>query len=164
VKAFARRPVILVSACLVGCRARYDDTHIETVDERLELWAAAGLVLPFCPETAGGLPVPRSPAEISGGTGWTVLTGDAKVYNRAGSDVTAAFVVGAQLALEACRYFRLRAAVLKDGSPSCGTTRIYDGHFRGRLVGGQGVTAALLAAHGIDVFNEDTLARLKLPV
>jgi len=164
VTVLAERPIILVSACLVGCRARYDAKIIKTVDERLERWISAGLVLPFCPETAGGLPVPRPPAEIAGGAGQTVLTGNAKVYNCAGRDVTAAFVAGAQLALEACRYFKLHSAVLKDGSPSCGTTRIYDGRFRGRQVGGQGVTAALLAAHDIDVFNELTLTKLKVPV
>lgn len=160
----AERPVILVSACLVGCRARYDDTIIEAVDERLVRWVAAGLVLPFCPETAGGLTVPRSPAEIAGGAGQTVLTGNARVYTRAGRDVTTAFVDGARLALDACRHFKLHLAVLKDGSPSCGTTRIYDGCFRGCQVAGQGVTAALLATHGVAVYSEDSLATLKVPV
>jgi len=163
-KSSATRPVILVSACLVGCRARYDGTIIATPDERLERWMAAGLVLPFCPETAGGLPVPRPPAEIAGGVGQGVLAGSARIRTCEGSDVTAAFVDGARLALEACRRFELRLAVLKEGSPSCGTTRIYDGHFRHRRVAGQGVTTALLAAHGIGVYNEDSLAALKVPV
>ena len=163
-KALAERPVILVSACLVGCRARYDDTIVKTVDERLARWTAAGLALPFCPETAGGLPVPRSPAEIAGGAGQAVWTGHARVHTRTGTDVTAAFVNDARLALDACRHFKLHSAVLKDGSPACGATRIYDGHFRGRQVAGQGVAAALLASHGIAIYNEDNLARLNVPV
>jgi uncharacterized protein YbbK (DUF523 family) len=67
-------------------------------------------------------------------------------------------MAGARLALAAVRHFKLRAAVLKDGSPSCGTTRIYDGLFSGRLVTGQGVAAALLASSGLPLYNEHGLA------
>lgn len=155
------RPVILVSACLVGCRARYDGTIPEVPDECLARWSAEGLVLPFCPETAGGLPVPRPPAEISGGSGQDVLDGQAGVFTRTGRDVTASFVDGARLALAAVRYFGLRAAVLKEGSPSCGTTRIYDGSFQGRREPGQGVAGALLAAGQVPLFNEHGLDRLE---
>jgi len=164
VKALAKRPAILVSACLVGCRARYDGKKVGITDGRLEHWTAAGLVLPFCPETAGGLPVPRAPAEIAGGAGQALLAGSVRVHTREGNDVTAKFIEGARLALHACRHFNLQSAVLKDGSPSCGITRIYDGQFRGRQVAGQGVTAALLAAHGIALYSEEKLKHLKVPV
>jgi uncharacterized protein YbbK (DUF523 family) len=52
----------------------------------------------------------------------------------------------------------IRIALLKDGSPSCGSLRIHDGMFRGRVTPGAGVTAALLEAHGIRVFGEDRIA------
>jgi len=155
------RPIILVSACLVGCRARYDGAIPTGLDERLQQWLESGFVLPFCPETAGGLPTPRQPAEISGGTGKEVLAGDGKVITRTGSDVTENFVAGARLALAAARQFDLHAALLKDGSPACGTTRIYDGCFRGRRVPGQGVAAALLGAHNISLFDERSLSQLE---
>jgi uncharacterized protein YbbK (DUF523 family) len=45
--------------------------------------------------------------------------------------------------------------VLKDDSPSCGCGRIYDGTFSGRMVSGQGVTAALLQHNGITVLSEE---------
>lgn len=45
-------------------------------------------------------------------------------------------------------------AVLKDGSPSCGSARIYDGSFSGEAKEGFGVTTALLERHGIRVFRE----------
>jgi len=154
------RPIMLVSACLVGCRARYDAAIVEERDERLRRWWQRGLVLPFCPETAGGLPTPRAPAEISGGTGQDVLAGDGKVLTRACTDVTDNFIAGARLTLAAIRHFSIHIAVLKDGSPSCGTTRIYDGCFRGRTVPGQGVAAALLAVHNVALFNERSLSRL----
>ena len=154
------RPVILVSACLVGCRSRYDAAIPAFRDARLKRWWDDGLLLPFCPETAGGLPVPRPPAEISGGTGQAVLAGDARVLTRAGADVTDNFATGARLALAAVRHFGIDVVLLKEGSPSCGKTRIYDGSFRGRTVPGQGVAAALLAHQGVTVFSEDNLAQL----
>jgi uncharacterized protein YbbK (DUF523 family) len=50
-----------------------------------------------------------------------------------------------------------RLAVLKDGSPSCATTYIHDGSFRGQRDAGQGVTAALLSQAGIRLFHERQL-------
>ena len=152
------KPVVLVSACLVGCCSRYDAAVFETCDERLVQWLRKGLMLPFCPETAGGLPVPRPPAEIAGGTGDDVLAGDTPVLTRAGRDVTENFITGARLTLAAVRHYKIHTAILKDGSPSCGTSRIYDGSFRGRPVSGMGVTAALLEAHRVALFSEHALA------
>ena len=40
----------------------------------------------------------------------------------------------------------------------CGT--IYDGTFRHRRISGDGLTAALLKANGVQVYNEDTFAAL----
>ena len=155
-------PIILVSACLVGCRSRYDAAIPTGLDERLQRWRKNGLVLPFCPETAGGLPTPRPSAEISGGTGKEVLAGNGKVLTCTGADVTASFITGARLTLAAVHHYAIHAALLKDGSPSCGTTRIYDGCFQGRTVSGQGVAAALLAAHNVSLFNEHDLTLLEL--
>jgi uncharacterized protein YbbK (DUF523 family) len=45
-------------------------------------------------------------------------------------------------------------AVLKEGSPSCGSTWIYDGTFSGTRIAGEGMTAALLRSRGIRVFSE----------
>ena len=54
-----------------------------------------GLALPVCPEELGGLPTPRTPAEITGGSGEDVLDGKAKVVNREGKDVTKEYLKGA---------------------------------------------------------------------
>ena len=48
-------------------------------------------------------------------------------------------------------------AILKARSPSCGNKVIYDGSFSGRIIEGQGVTAALLEQSGIQVLNEDDI-------
>ena len=50
--------------------------------------------------------------------------------------------------------------MLKERSPSCGCGRIYDGTFTGTLTDGDGVTAALLKAHGIPMYGESELEKL----
>ncbi|HHT26682.1 MAG TPA: DUF523 domain-containing protein [Firmicutes bacterium] len=136
---------VLVSACLVGCRCRYDGEHAHAqLPQNVEL-------VPVCPEVAGGLPIPRDPAEIIGGTGNDVLAGRARVCTRAGRDVTAQFKRGAEHALRICREEGIIRAILKRRSPSCGATQVYDGTFSGRLIAGAGVTAALLLQHGIPI-------------
>lgn len=129
-------------------------------DDLFERWRAEGRLVPFCPEVAGGLPVPRPPAEIVGGDGADVLDGAARVVADTGEDVTEAFVAGARLALETARRAGARVALLKESSPSCGSRMIYDGTFTGTWVAGDGVTAALLEREGIRVFGEEGLADL----
>jgi uncharacterized protein YbbK (DUF523 family) len=107
-----------------------------------------------CPEVAGGLSVPRPPAEIVGGDGVQVLKGPAKVITREGADVTEAFRAGAEHAVAIARSLAIRVAVLKSRSPSCGSTQIYDGSFTGHLHDGDGVAAAALTDAGVRVFDE----------
>ena len=85
---------ILVSACLLGQMVRYDGGTCTVESEILQRWAAEGLVIPFCPEVAGGLQVPRPPAEIRGAGGKAVLDGAGRVVTKAGADVTQAFLGG----------------------------------------------------------------------
>ncbi len=60
---------ILVSACMMGRKVRYDASAVETGDGLLERWREEGRLVAFCPELAGGFPVPRPPAEIEAGSG-----------------------------------------------------------------------------------------------
>lgn len=145
----------LVSACLLGICTRYDGGCCP-VPRLIEL-AAHGLAVPVCPEVAGGLPIPRPPAEIVGGDGQAVLDGQARVLTIEGQDATDAFLVGARQTLETVQRLGIRQAVLKDDSPSCGCRRIYDGNFSGRMVSGQGVIAALLQRNGITILSEEEL-------
>lgn len=148
-------PFLLVSSCLLGNPVRYDGRSVGPVDPRLEAWNRMGWVVPVCPEVEGGLPAPRPPAEIARGEGGDlVLAGRAQVLTRSGVDVTRAFLAGAEAALQLARKYGLRAAILKEGSPSCGTLQIHDGAFSGRRIPGRGVLGAALAAAGISVFNE----------
>lgn len=141
---------ILISACLLGMPVRYDGQSKGVVSNWLQGLGAEGRLLPFCPEVAGGLPTPRPPAERQG----------ERVITQGGEDVTTEFLRGAQLALALCQREGIRLALLKEGSPSCGSGRIYNGQFTGVSMAGEGCTTALLRRHGIDVFSEDQLAQL----
>ncbi len=145
-----------MSACLLGETVRYDGGdschHLnENSSMLLQRWQQAGLLLPLCPEVEGGLPVPRPAAEIMGD----------KVVTQAGKDITQAFRIGAEKALALCQQYQIQYAVLKQGSPSCGNSLIYNGCFSKTKIQGQGVTARLLVTHGIHVFSEEELNQLQ---
>jgi len=148
---------VLVSACLLGEKVRYNGADARCPAAVLAGWAAEGRLVPFCPEVAGGLGVPRPAAEIQGGDGGAVLAGTAAVRTKDGRDLTPQFQGGARLALEQARLAGARVAVLKEGSPSCGSGAVYDGTFSGRRQAGRGVTAALLEENGVRVFSETQL-------
>lgn len=153
-------PRILVSACRLGQPVRYDGGHTALSDPRLDAWAAAGRLVPFCPEVAAGAPAPRPPTEILGpGGGEGVLDGTAHIREADGTDRTALHRRGAEMALTLARREGCAFALLQDRSPTCGVTTIYDGTHSGRRQPGQGVAAALLTRHGIRVFSDlDALA------
>ena len=149
---------VLVSACLLGHAVRYNGTDKKADHDVLARWVAEGRVVAVCPEVAGGLAVPRPPAEIEGGAGGAaVLAGGARVVALTGQDVTTAFVHGAEAALARALADGIRVSVLKEGSPSCGSSYSYDGTFSGTRVPVPGVTAALLRRHGVQVFSEHEL-------
>ena len=148
---------ILVSACLLGHRVRYDGNDMTAQSGWLECWQGEGRTIPFCPERAAGLPIPRPPAEIRGGDGDTVLSGDAMVTDREGADLTGRFIQGAEVALSICIEQGIHIAIMSESSPSCGSTTIYNGHFCGKKVPGAGVTTALLRRHDIHVFSQHTI-------
>lgn len=148
---------ILVSACLLGEKVRYNGGDVSVDDERMQRWQAESRLVPICPEMAGGLPMPRPPAEIQGGTGDSVLAGKARVVTPDGTDVSTHFISGAERTLALARSSGAGLAILKARSPSCGSLTIYDGGFAGRQIPGMGVAAAALAAAGIAVFDEHHL-------
>lgn len=144
----------IVSACFAGIHCRYDQKHNRV--EEIEELVKKGEAIPVCPEQMGGLSTPRNPAEIVGGDGEDVLDGKARVIDNQGNDVTEAFLRGAYEALQMAQTIGAKEAILKERSPSCGSCMIYDGQFKGIKKPGQGVTAALLRRHGIQVFSEET--------
>lgn len=149
---------VLVSACLLGQAVRYDGGAKPSHHPILCRWLEEGRVVPVCPEISGGLPVPRAAAEIVGlGGGEGVLRSKAKVVDAQGQDVSVAFLQGAQHALAIAQAQHIRVAVLKERSPSCGSSGIYAGRFDGSTLAGAGVTTALLRSEGLWVFSEEKL-------
>jgi uncharacterized protein YbbK (DUF523 family) len=120
---------ILISACLLGQPVRYDGTDKATSHELIERWQQDDRLIPICPEVDAGLPTPRPAAEIRGGDGYDVLKNVARIIDRTGADVTASYLRGAELAVDLALSNNCRHAILTDGSPSCGSSFIYDGNF-----------------------------------
>jgi uncharacterized protein YbbK (DUF523 family) len=146
---------IVISACLVGVKCRYNGQDSEN-ENVVEKFGNQEYVL-ICPEQMGGLPTPRPAVEIVEGDGEDVLDGRARVVTADGEDKTDAMLQGAHHALAVAKQHGATCAVLKSKSPSCGCGRIYDGTFSGNMKAGDGVTAALFRRHGIDILVEDDL-------
>ena len=143
---------VLVSGCFLGQRVRYDGDTKTLDNQAISRWQAQGRIIAICPEVSGGLPTPRPPAEYQPSLD--------KVITCDGDDVTDAFERGAQNALRLCQQYNIRYALLKESSPSCGSTQVYNGTFNNEKVPGEGITTKLLRAHGIEVFSEVNVAEL----
>ncbi len=154
------RPRVLVSRCLLGDPVRFDGHAKPLPEAALKRLRERAELVPVCPEQAGGLPTPRPPAEITGGSGEDVHDGRARVCTRQGRDVTEAFVKGARKAVRMAHTHGCRLALLKENSPSCGCTAIHDGTHTGTLRPGCGVTTAALRAAGIRCHAETELESL----
>jgi uncharacterized protein YbbK (DUF523 family) len=132
----------IVSACLAGIKCRWDGES--EPNEIVMKLVREGNAIPVCPEQLGGLPTPRLPAEQKGD----------KVYTKDGRDVTDEFVNGAEKGLRIAKLCGCKEAILKANSPSCGSGKIYDGTFTGKLINGDGIFAKLLKQNGIKVTTE----------
>jgi Uncharacterized conserved protein len=104
-------------------------------------------LIPVCPEQFGGMCTPRDTAE--------------RCYNqivtKSGEDVTAYYRKGAEEVLKLSELYQCKYAILKERSPSCGFGKIYDGTFSGKLIDGNGITAELLNANGIQIIGESRI-------
>ncbi|MBQ8506516.1 MAG: DUF523 domain-containing protein [Clostridia bacterium] len=142
------KPVILMSACLMGVNCRYDGggKRVPELEELMEL----AQIVPVCPEILGGLPTPRTPSERVGN----------RVVMKDGTDVTGAFQRGAGEALKLARLYGAELAILKERSPSCGSGMIYDGSFSGKFAPGDGVTGEMMKKNGIAVYGESRIQEL----
>lgn len=140
---------VAISSCLLGAPVRYDggaktNAAVLALAEKVD-------VVRVCPETAGGLPVPRPPAEQR----------DGRVWLRDGIDVTEDFVRGAEKCLGPVIRSGAPLAILKAKSPSCGHRVIYDGTYTGSLIAGDGVFARRLEKEGVCVVTEEIVESCK---
>ena len=141
---------LLISACFLGNNCKYSGGNNALPPETLRKLKETYRLIPVCPETAGGLPIPREPSErLHGG-----------VIGKSGRDVTAEFDKGAETALALARRFGCKAALMKERSPSCGSGTIYDGTFTGKVIPGDGVASEKLRAAGLSLYGESEIEKL----
>ena len=140
---------ILVSACLLGENCKYSGGN--NYDQTVVNFVQGHKVIPVCPEVLGGLPIPRSPAELVDGV----------VINKDGISVDAQFRAGAEKALAIAKQNGAELAILQPRSPSCGVKEIYDGSFTGKKIPGQGVFAEMLRQAGIPALDAGELPEQK---
>ncbi|OHS93693.1 hypothetical protein TRFO_40057 [Tritrichomonas foetus] len=136
---------ILVSSCLIGAPCRYDGTGCLT--DKLQILMKHFNLVSACAECMGGLPTPRTPSERVGN----------KILAKDGKDVTLEFHRGADRVVEFAKSTKCKFAILKEKSPSCGTQKVYDGSFTGKVVPGQGVLAEKLRANGIECYSDEQI-------
>jgi uncharacterized protein YbbK (DUF523 family) len=146
----------LISGCLLGLRCTWSGDDKYRNNRAVKL-AKVEILIPICPEQMGGLPTPRAPQEIQGGTGSDVLDNKCTVIDKNGQDVTREFVKGAEETLKIAQQLSIKEFIAKSKSPSCGYGQIYDGTFSGKLMDGDGVTTALLKRNGIRIIPEEDL-------
>ncbi|MEG0013042.1 MAG: DUF523 domain-containing protein [Cellulosilyticaceae bacterium] len=140
----------LVSACLAGFECRYDGKS-NTNDKVVEL-INKGRAIPICPEQLGGLCTPRAACEIV-----RQHTLEKRVINNCGEDKTYEFELGIKRSVNIAKILKIKKAILKAKSPSCGCGEIYDGTFTGKLIVGNGLLVDALLKEGIQVITEKEL-------
>lgn len=73
--------------------------------------------------------------------------------------MTEHFLRGAYATLEVAKKVGATLVVLKENSPSCGSTMVYSGEFNGQKIAGDGVTSALLKRNGFKVISEEQFVK-----
>ncbi len=145
---------ILVSACLLGLKTRYDGATKTSAAALEYLRREQAVPIPVCPEQLAGLPTPRPASCFAQGDGDAVLDGTGKVVRTDGTVMNDFFSNGAAETLRIARLTGCTDALLKERSPSCGVHQIYRGN---EITAGRGVTSALLERNGLHIFSEEDL-------
>jgi uncharacterized protein YbbK (DUF523 family) len=122
--------VILVSACLLGVRCRYDGAKREIPAKIGKLGDRGECLIPVCPEQLGGLSTPRPKNDL------TWRRAKPTVIDEEGRDVTPEFLSGAEETLRIAKLLGAKRAIFKSRSPSCGE---------------DGITTRFLRRQGIEV-------------
>lgn len=144
----------IISACLCGINCKYNGK--DNKNERCLKLLREGKAVLVCPEQLGGLPTPRNPVELNNEAN-QIIEGNGKALNNQGEDVTEQFVKGAYETLKIAKEVGATRAILKEGSPSCGSNFVYDGTFTGNKIKGKGITTQILENEGITVFSDEDL-------
>jgi len=135
----------LVSACLLGINCKYNGKNNK--NKKVMMLAKKEVLIPVCPEQLGGLPTPRERAQKIG----------KKIISETGKNLTKKFRKGTKETLKIAKLLKIKQAILKQGSPSCGCNLIPDGTFSGNKIKGEGETAKILRINKIKLITEEEL-------
>ena len=149
----ARRPRVAVSACLCGFPCRYDGADRGRPDLTNALREVD--IIAVCPEILAGLGLPRPRIQFENESADT-LAQVPIILDEHGNDVTGALLAAIDRIAEWCKAADVKAAFLKENSPSCGTTRV---PWRGHRIDAQGPLARRLAVAGIRSFSEENFTQ-----
>lgn len=145
--------MIGISACLGGLICRY--VGQQKAVPRLKKLVDEGKAIMVCPEVMGGLPIPRSPAEIVGGNGMTVWNGCARVLTVTGDDMTLVYQEGAVKAYQKLQEQKVATVIMKGKNPSCEGHLIYDCCFTRTLDEGMGVATVDFIQQQMTVLSDE---------
>ncbi len=119
-KAIKQRPLVGISSCLAGQKVRYDgqDKFNDFIHQFISPYVQ---LLPFCPESAAGLGIPRPPVYLVQQNATTRAIG----RDDPNLDVTEKLVTMGKIITRV--YPNLSGYVVQSRSPSCGfnTTPLY---------------------------------------
>lgn len=113
------KPQLGISSCLLGHSVRFDSGHKHNAYITNSLGEYFDFI-PFCPEVAAGLGIPRPPIHLVKRAAEIRLL---HVKNHA-VDVTEALTAASQTLIADPRIARLSGFILKKDSPSCGMERV----------------------------------------
>lgn len=130
----------LCSACLLGINCKYNGKN--NLNRKVIALSKKEVLIPVCPEQLAGFTTPREPMELRNG----------KAVTASGKDVTLLLKKGAFETLKIAKMYKIKEALLKQRSPSCGFGQL---KLSGKVVKGNGITAALLHKNGIKIISED---------
>ena len=136
------REVVVVSACMLGVRCRFDGR--DKLDEAAVARLGDVEILPLCPEVLARFGVPRPAITLHGND-------LSRARDSKGRDVTQALESGARLADLFATEADAKRALLKERSPSCGVSEV---HGESGVVAGQGRFTARLRKRGLPVISE----------
>jgi uncharacterized protein YbbK (DUF523 family) len=150
---------ILISACQIGVACGTDATSYGApgAEVRRLMSLSNTSLIGFCPEDLA-FGTPRRVPDISGGDGFDVLDGRARVVADEGEDWTEGMIDAAHAMVARAIEVRVHLALLTDISAACGSQVISVGPRRNRVRrAGVGVCTALLIRHGIPVMSQRDL-------
>jgi len=142
---------VFVSSCLVGINTRYNKKS--AYNEKVLDFLKDKIAIIGCPEVLAGLKIPRLPLEVKGKV-QDLLRGEAKIINKRGKDLTPKIFTACLEIVFILKKLKVKTAILKSLSPVCGSGKIYDGSFKGRIIKGDGLLAYLLKKNKIRVITD----------